>query len=755
MQSNVPPPSTGTSQTAAPPGTAGYLQGLLSRARAAHPDIPMDPVVLQSLLLCLIAQPRTPVGTNRPDKNTHVGVHLILRTKEEDVSLLVNIVALILQQVLGIPAHKQKISSKSSSPPSTVRARRPRTRQQSSSSSIHAPFERPEAFLRALFFRRAPPCSVPSHRSPTPRSRADTTPRAAPVPLAAQPPPRATAHHAPRRSASFPAPSTDGEEDGYFDAASLASSRRPLLAGGHTPTSTLRSRRPRRPGNGRLRTDPLPLPALFAPPGMEDVAEDEDVGTAAGLDSGRAQKSAAGGERGCEAGVPSVYSIPKAVVVSGLEHTVAASQRALTRVLAERRVVLDGLEDDDSDASGRDPDVEDGTWNLPDGFVMVYVCKADPHERPGLLRGLLDKFSMSADIALHPSIRQSYVAYRASSSPTPRGTPLTSPLSLPHASNPFFTAPAPPQHSPKRRSAPLPPPPPQAPPVLPPSELAQLRTHARAHPPASPIFYPSVHATVPASALDPRSPPPAAHAAVHRSLDAYLLDLFAAARHHPALDGTLLTLHAHAAADALARAFRVLHGDTLGAELVVHEARMAAAAGGSTNGDGESWAEANEGAWVGAESVAGGLNRKDGGLGMEGANSPEVRVQGEDGASVPAAYDLLLPRVGFGAEKDSGAVDLGPAEELQAALARGTPEVWDVSEEDVARVFPRVVSHRLRTRDGPDDEVLGSVVWPAVPPDSGTGGATAAGSEVGGEGVRLGWERKSVKEILVRILADV
>ena len=64
------------------------------------------------------------------------------------------------------------------------------------------------------------------------------------------------------------------------------------------------------------------------------------------------------------------------------------------------------------------------------------------------------------------------------------------------------------------------------------------------------------------------------------------------------------------------------------------------------------------------------------------------------------------------------------------------------------------MSHRLRARDGPDDEVLGSVMWPAVPLDSG-GIGVDAGSEAGGEVAGIGWERKGVKEILVRILADV
>ena len=127
----------------------------------------------------------------------------------------------------------------------------------------------------------------------------------------------------------------------------------------------------------------------------------------------------------------------------------------------------------------------------------------------------------------------------------------------------------------------------------------------------------------------------------------------------------------------------------------------------------------------------------------------QVRIEAEDG-TVADAYDVRLPAprgdMDAGAEKG----EVAPADALEAALVRAWPEVWDVSEEDVARIFPRVVSHRLRVRDGPDDEILGSVMWPAVPVE----GGARAGAEVA-DGVKLGWERKSVKEVLVRVLADV
>ena len=104
-------------------------------------------------------------------------------------------------------------------------------------------------------------------------------------------------------------------------------------------------------------------------------------------DSLRAQKSIPDSDRIHRPG-SAISHLPRAVVVSGLEHTATPSQRALMRALTERRIVFDGY-DDDTDLSGKDPDAEDGTWNLPDGFLMVYVCKSDPYERPAILRGLV------------------------------------------------------------------------------------------------------------------------------------------------------------------------------------------------------------------------------------------------------------------------------------------------------------------------------------------------------------------------------
>ena len=69
----------------------------------------------------------------------------------------------------------------------------------------------------------------------------------------------------------------------------------------------------------------------------------------------------------------------------------------------------------------------------------------------------------------------------------------------------------------------------------------------------------------------------------------------------------------------------------------------------------------------------------------------------------------------------------------------------DVSEADIARMFPRVVSHRIRVRDSPFDEILSSAVC----------GATSPPGNESQEEETVQWERETVKDILVHILAEV
>ena len=61
------------------PGTPSFFPALLEHIKSAAPGLPTDPVILQSLLLCIMAG----------NKN------VILRTREEDVSVVQNLTVLV------------------------------------------------------------------------------------------------------------------------------------------------------------------------------------------------------------------------------------------------------------------------------------------------------------------------------------------------------------------------------------------------------------------------------------------------------------------------------------------------------------------------------------------------------------------------------------------------------------------------------------------------------------------------------------
>lgn len=73
-------------------------------------------------------------------------------------------------------------------------------------------------------------------------------------------------------------------------------------------------------------------------------------------------------------------TLPRALVISGLENASLPSQRALLKVLSEKRVVLDESEGN-------------LVYNLPQGFIVVYVCAADPRERPAIHKTLVSIYS--------------------------------------------------------------------------------------------------------------------------------------------------------------------------------------------------------------------------------------------------------------------------------------------------------------------------------------------------------------------------
>lgn len=70
-----------------------------------------------------------------------------------------------------------------------------------------------------------------------------------------------------------------------------------------------------------------------------------------------------------------LHQLPQALVISGLENASNSVQRALSDVLSEKRVVLEGE--------------EDGVWNLPEGFITVYVCPWNARERPAIHKTLV------------------------------------------------------------------------------------------------------------------------------------------------------------------------------------------------------------------------------------------------------------------------------------------------------------------------------------------------------------------------------
>jgi len=186
---------------------------------------------------------------------------------------------------------------------------------------------------------------------------------------------------------------------------------------------------------------------------------------------------------------------------------------------------------------------------------------------------------------------------------------------------------------------------------------------------------------------------------VSPSLSLYVDELFTAARHHNELDGTLLTSRAHRDAESLIRAQRLLSGDSTSTELI--------------------------------RSYE--MEDKDGEESSDGFVDPDNDLY--DPAQ-PPKRDSWLVREKLQATilSEKGPDSTGHTDStFQLELQR-----MDVSEVDIARIIPRVLTHRLRVRDGPDHEILSSVVFPAV----------LTGSE------KVESHRRTVKEILVQIIGE-
>ncbi|KIM75934.1 hypothetical protein PILCRDRAFT_826765 [Piloderma croceum F 1598] len=302
------------------PGTPPFFPALLASIRAAAPGLPLDPVVMQALLLCLLAG----------DKN------LILRTREEDVPSVSKLAASTLTSVFGYSTHKLKIRADS--------------KQQT-----------PPEFLRSLFLHSATPAPSSLSVSDDLGNASTTSARHKTVqkrrPRSRPSPPGGTISTTQRqlfqRSHSYPA----DDPASPLDATGLPSNL----------NSSSFASRIQHPDS--LKTD-LQRPVL-RPPGVH-TDPTPSLQRHFSYDA---------------------LTLPSALVVTGLEDAGMPAQRSLLKVLSEKRVIL---EDDEGE----------WVWNLPDGFIVVYICVADPRERPAIHKSLLDRFAMSTTITLHPSTQQ-------------------------------------------------------------------------------------------------------------------------------------------------------------------------------------------------------------------------------------------------------------------------------------------------------------------------------------------------------------
>lgn len=181
---------------------------------------------------------------------------------------------------------------------------------------------------------------------------------------------------------------------------------------------------------------------------------------------------------------------------------------------------------------------------------------------------------------------------------------------------------------------------------------------------------------------------------VSPSVSLYVDELLTAARQHNELDGTSLTSRAHRDAESLIRAQRLISGDSTSAELIRSDEMEESSDGLMDPGDDLS----------------------------DPVQSPK--------------HDSWLAggRIQTGISSETRPGSTGYTE----SAFQAEPKRMDVSEVDIARIIPRVLTHRLRVRDGPDHEILSSVVFPAV----------LTGSD------KVESHRRTVKEILVQIIAE-
>jgi hypothetical protein len=271
----------------------------------------------------------------------------------------------------------------------------------------------------------------------------------------------------------------------------------------------------------------------------------------------------------------------------------------------------------------------------------------------------------------------------------------------------------------------------------------------------------------------------------------YLSDLFSAVRHHPRLDGMLLTASARKDAEDLVRAARVLGTDHSGMELLRASMHSDAAAEGSsisasTNArsiaDHETITTVSSSHWGHPEVVTstGGQHltlhapalvphspqySKATTLTVTSGDETAYLLRKRNSSLVTSAQSHNAPSytpsdVSPQPISAQGHVEhrqrrlaFDPSHEAEEGGVKGKSaefnhyevEVLDVTEADVKRMMPRVVAHRVRLRDGPEDEVLASAVVGATfdAPHPGEGGVLGVYGTVG------------VQDILVEVLTKV
>lgn len=196
------------------------------------------------------------------------------------------------------------------------------------------------------------------------------------------------------------------------------------------------------------------------------------------------------------------------------------------------------------------------------------------------------------------------------------------------------------------------------------------------------------------------------------TLTLYLADLFSATRHHAELDGTLLTARCVHDAEKLARAARVIGVDPTGLELL-------------RGGEDEENQEQEQDADVDEEN-----------------SDEQWQAVGDEYETTGVASSL---------HKSVSSIRDGRIDpQKQQPSQDSDVAVLDVTEVNIARMFPRCVSHRLRVRDGPREEVLAGAVFGATFGD-------LSAEEFGAEEIYVdAYEvRPTVKDILVNIMSEV